>query len=595
MTYFDPATIAAMNASINTPPGQQSILADPMGGLGRMGDAFSALPTDPLFMTSLGLLTNDGRLTPGMAQNAVLMQQMKDRKAMSKAERERLKEKERKARAAQAEYMRGLLDVGGGASLPAAGESPLGLLPMMQAAGAMGSTMANVASTLPHGAGLGPQMPMRGGAPLPPPTAPNAQQQIQGLLAPSNAAMNPVMYGSLPFDGAPAGGGQPSGASLVGPEPQRQALLRANLAMMQHGTVEQAAEAQKTIERMLDRDPRTAKSEADDRHYWIDGPLAGKRVLPNVQAPNVERGPVPFADAKEDQFVRQIREMWKPVRAANPGLTQADADRFGAIMSTLKLDELETTVLPDRTISRPGIGAQRAIQGFLNEVGARASNPPPDVQRRMRGGGFMPPRPKGGRAAMSGERLKPLQLSEADRLGTAAHMVKTNDRLEEALEDFDATSMWNVGGAAFEAFPTLQAITTSPKWQRFNTNATRWSDMVLRLATGAQANESEVQKFKQMFMPVPGESALNVANKSIVRYEEALYRLQTGLLREDLGRQHPFIEQNRAMQQRIETVDLPRARANLQRVQGGLKPMTRKDWSVWQKKASKSKALKYLE
>jgi hypothetical protein len=63
------AEVDALNASVNTPPTDMSF-----GGMaGRVGNAFGNLATDPLFMTSLSMLTNDGVLSAGAAQNAILM------------------------------------------------------------------------------------------------------------------------------------------------------------------------------------------------------------------------------------------------------------------------------------------------------------------------------------------------------------------------------------------------------------------------------------------------------------------------------------------------------------------------------------------
>lgn len=576
MNFFGPDALAAMNSRINTP-------TDPAASTGLMQRLNEAV-TSPMATIGLGLLTNDGRFNPGIAQTAMLMQRHQDGMRLTKEEKERQKKAEEEAKkAARAQY-RALLQA-----------SRLGPADRAIAAGAMGELTAQpgidpaaqgMAGTLTPNLAL---PGLLGGAPPPPAAAPHqlTGHMFQGLApqgagprgpapqsVPLGGLLNPLGGPPRNFEGAPAEAGAPAGATEV--DPRRAARMRMAQSLIFSGSAEQAAMGQKMLVDLQTEKRQTLKSEVDDRYRYVDD---GSLVFPGLQSPQDTSGPTPFKGMKEDAFVRKVRALWRPIAAARDDLTQQHADRFAAMVTRADLDEMETTVLPDRTINRPGIGSGGVARRFLDSLGG---------QDAELGGVFGRGGSRGGGGASSGVTAKPLPAGESRMLATATHMNRINDRLERSMDDFDAASLWNVGGNAFQSFPTLQKLTTSGKWQVFNSNAKRWADMVLRLATGAQANKEEVLDFKDMFTPQPGESAISVANKGVLRVQEAIFRLSEGLTRDPVDdKDHSRIKAGYKLLAKLKTQALPRVEANFRRVEAGQKPFTRKEWSAKQKRREK--------
>lgn len=553
------------------PQGPQSIFSDPSAGFGRMGDAFAALPTDPMFMTSLGLLTNDGRLSPGMAYNALAMRQRQDQQALTKEEQRRYEREMKKMEDAQRK-MQGLLSKTlGGAQLPAtvapaapgaaggfADQATLG-----RAAAMTLDPAASVKRMMPHL--LGGHMFPNGGGPLagalPPAGGGGAAGPAGGGAPPSLPFAQ--RGGLLPFDGAPVGSGAPAGAppsaprlDINSPEFAAQAIP----ALMQGSKSDRASAlnmlqglmSRKPGERRILEDATGRKRYADTGEYVFDLPEAG---------PQPAR---PFNVAKPTEWQAGVNAMWER-DISELGLdpmqvTQADATAYGADLFEARADALRALQGPDLT---------KFVRGdLLGPTGQARMNELADKYARRQAGSRLHSRVRSrGGGSRSGDGLPGITLykqgPEAEQrikisapavFDAVTGMAQMEAQGQESTVVIDA--MGNDGLMGYVARNAPLVSDDSDKL--FANHKKQYVDNMTRIMTGAALKNEELL----------AEAARNVpeANdppqlKAVKNYKRVRLAIQTfdSVLDSKTYSDRDGIEAMRAMAERLRREELPAA------------------------------------
>lgn len=368
------------------PAGPQPIWDDPSAGFSRMGSAFAGLPSDPLFMTSLSLLTNDGRLSPGAAYNALAMRQRLDQGELTKEEQRRYEREQRK----MAESMRKLESIRAKLMGGAQTRTPTTVAPAAPASGAMTNYGLGAPFDLTQGSG------MFGGAgtPLPPQmmaaqagsaanAVPMSGYQPRGGGVPASIPLGGLQE-PPPFDRAPAGAGAPTGAPLDVSAPE--VSFDVALALM-GGSKSDRAQGINILNNLLARRPtrptkRQTLKDASGRQRFVD---TGELVFPGLKSD--PQAIEPFYDvSKPTEWQAGVKTMFRQ-KLAEAGIdpmtvTKAQADTYGAAAFRARQDALRALQLPDAAAIVPGtnIGAttDAAFDAVINRAasnaGARAAN-----------------------------------------------------------------------------------------------------------------------------------------------------------------------------------------------------------------------------
>lgn len=456
------------------------------------GNLQSAL-TGPMMQMGLGLLTNNGRMTPGLMQAV----QGAQRLGMQKEDRE--DEKKRKQRS-----MDVLAGLGGQAGLMAQLQRAQGAAQMQQPGmgGPMGGPMMGGAPPPTGGAASMLRPPMSGGAP----PGPGMQAAMGGPPRP---------FPSGPPSSGPPGSSRPSIAGLA------KTLLESRVeGLQQQGLGLLVGEMQK-------EPPQPKPLTRSDFIKVGEGRFVNLRtgqVTPWSMAEE-DKGPVMPFPGKSD-FGRQGNLMFlddmRKLGVAQPTVEQAQA--WGAEFSRRKLERPTTLVTDAGHQTIPGVAVRGIAQRALGMGAPPRSGGRPGVGGG--GGAGSPGLPRG---------FVPKRLSEGEKKSIQAGDVlsQASMDLKELAGTFDPTGAGAAGREIVRGVPVLGPMVArgmAPETaQVYEDTAKQWVTRHIFDVSGATAREDEKIEAFRTYFPQPGDKPLAVAKKRVDRMRRAVEAYRKGL------------------------------------------------------------------
>lgn len=542
------------------PAGPQPIWNDPSAGFSRMGEAFGQLPMNPMFMGSLAMLTNEGRMTPGIMQSMLGMQALHDRRSLSKEEQRRYEREMKNMEKSQAALEKILTRSMGGAqqrptndrvpavpageaagpfsaALPAALQGPLYGFGESQAARYHSSlfppTQAPAAAPVGPMAGAAPMGPRGGATPMSLP--------LGGIQQPP------------PFEGAPAGSGAPAGAAPLSSRDDQQAAVA--LALM-GGSRQDRAQGINILANMLSRKPeeRRILEDAAGRKRYVD---TGELVF-DLPEPGPEKV-LPYRGKSPTEWQAGVNAMWEASTQGTPLAQDQDmATRFAAKMFGLVQDKPFGVATPAGSIlKRGGIGMRGAANDFFEGASQRAMQAtiretPPEKIREIAPAALATPAPepksstalrwapsqvvpelpamRSASLANPSSDFVPRQLSESESKNMRAipqvlEAVVSFEQLESAgfapdmldkAREIPVAGEWAIGPAT----QLLSSEETATQRQQFDIARSKWGNAVTRVDSGANVTEREFEQELKKYAPT-------INDTDFTRAEKAYYRART--------------------------------------------------------------------